>query len=133
MESIANAQLGKFTHLTLTKRAGNASVAKIDIIDASTHRLEQGLSKPVLDAIAATLNKQEQVMVFLNRRGYAPAINCQECFWLADCKRCNKPYTLHQHPARLICHHCGSQKECLCNVPNVGQRTSTLWVKALSS
>jgi len=68
------------------------------------------LSATLKYEIAQTLARDEQVLIFLNRRGFAPAVSCQECHDIMSCHRCNKPYTLHQGQRLLICHHCGSQK-----------------------
>lgn len=109
-ESLQNALSGKYHYHQLTKRAGKSSHAKIALIDVANQPLEFGLSKPLKQLIEKTLSKGEQVLVFLNRRGFSPAINCQECHWVAECQRCNKPYTLHRSQGLLICHHCTSQK-----------------------
>jgi primosomal protein N' (replication factor Y) len=83
-------------------------------------QVEFGLSGTLKQAIQQTLARGEQVLLFLNRRGYAPAINCQECHWIADCQRCDKPYTLHQKQQLLICHHCGNQKRIPAQCPSCG-------------
>ena len=109
-ESLNNAMNAKYSYHRLTKRAGNSVQAKIDLIDINNQMLEAGMSTSLKKAIENTLQKQEQVLIFLNRRGYAPAIHCQECHWVAECSRCNATYTLHQKQGLLICHHCNSQK-----------------------
>jgi len=83
-------------------------------------QMEFGLSGSLKHEIKQTLARGEQALIFLNRRGYAPAINCQECHWLADCQRCDKPYTYHQKQQLLICHHCGSQKRVPKQCPKCG-------------
>ncbi|WP_371186855.1 primosomal protein N' [Thalassotalea maritima] len=110
LETLHNALNGKYRYHQLTKRAGVSSVANIELIDMAKEISEFGLSGSLKAAIEQTLAKGEQVLLFLNRRGYAPAISCQECNWLCECQRCNKPYTLHQGQGLLVCHHCGSQK-----------------------
>lgn len=119
-ESLQNALTDKFQYHQLKKRAGNASTASIQIIDVAQQQMEHGLSGTLKKAIENTLAQGEQALIFLNRRGYAPAINCQECHWIADCQRCNKPYTLHQKQGLLICHHCGSQKRIPPQCPSCG-------------
>ncbi|WP_077286180.1 primosomal protein N' [Cognaticolwellia aestuarii] len=119
-ESLHNALTGKYHYHQLRKRAGNASTAKISLIDVAQQQMEHGLSGTLKQAIKNTLARGEQALIFLNRRGYAPAINCQECHWVADCQRCNKPYTLHQGQGLLICHHCGSQKRIPPQCPSCG-------------
>lgn len=119
-ESLQNSLSGKYQYHQLTKRAGNSKKAKIALIDIAKQQMEFGLSGSLKHEIQQTLARGEQVLVFLNRRGYAPAINCQECHWLCDCQRCNKPYTFHQKQQLLICHHCGSQKRVPKQCPSCG-------------
>ena len=119
-ETLQNALTGRYHYHQLKKRAGNASTATISLIDVAKQQMEYGLSGTLKQAISNTLARGEQALIFLNRRGYAPAINCQECHWVADCQRCNKPYTLHQGQGLLICHHCGSQKRIPPQCPSCG-------------
>lgn len=119
-ESLQNALSGKYQYHQLHKRAGNSSKAKIALIDVAQQQMEYGLSGTLKQQIKLTLARGEQVLIFLNRRGYAPAINCQECHWIADCQRCDKPYTFHQKQQLLICHHCGSQKRVPKQCPSCG-------------
>jgi len=109
-ETLQNALSGKYHYHRLTKRAGNSKPATLSLINTHQQHMEHGISASVKTAIEQTLAKDEQVLVFLNRRGFAPAINCHECHWVVECQRCNKPYTYHQNNSLLICHHCGSQK-----------------------
>jgi primosomal protein N' (replication factor Y) len=69
--------------------------------------LDDGVSAPLRAAIAATLASGNQVLLFINRRGYAPAFVCTRCGWYAGCPRCESRLTLHQTPPGLRCHHCG--------------------------
>lgn len=120
LESLQNALSGKYHYHQLLKRAGKSNTSKIALINVAQQQMEHGLSGTLKQAIGNTLSRGEQVLIFLNRRGYAPAINCQECHWIADCQRCNKPYTLHQGQQLLICHHCGSQKRIPAQCPSCG-------------
>ncbi|WP_440875032.1 primosomal protein N' [Thalassotalea sp. PLHSN55] len=120
LESLQNALSGKYHYHQLLKRAGNSSKAKIELVDMANQPTEFGLSSNIKKAMKQTLARGEQVLLFLNRRGYAPAINCKECHWIADCQRCDKPYTLHQGQQLLICHHCGSQKRIPLQCPSCG-------------
>ncbi len=119
-ESLQNALSGKYHYHQLLKRAGKSTKAKIEIVDMVNQPTEFGLSSNIKLAMKQTLARGEQVLLFLNRRGYAPAINCKECHWIADCQRCDKPYTLHQGQQLLICHHCGSQKRIPHQCPSCG-------------
>lgn len=120
LETLHNAKQGKYHYHQLLKRAGKSRKAAISLIDMATQQVENGLSGTLKQAISQTLARDEQVLIFLNRRGFAPAINCQECHWIADCSRCNKPYTLHQGQQLLICHHCSSQKRVPAQCPDCG-------------
>ncbi|RHW76841.1 primosomal protein N' [Colwellia sp. RSH04] len=119
-ETLQNALSGKFSHHRLTQRAGKSHQAGMALIDVNQQQMEFGLSGTLKQQIKNTINRGEQVLLFLNRRGYAPAINCKECHWMADCARCDKSYTLHQKQQLLICHHCGSQKRIPPQCPSCG-------------
>ena len=119
-ESLQNALSGKYNYHQLLNRAGKSNKAKIALIDMNQQQVEFGLSGTLKHEMKQTLARGEQVLLFLNRRGYAPAINCQECHWLAECQRCDKPYTLHQKQQLLICHHCGSQRRVPPQCPGCG-------------
>jgi len=120
LESLQNALSGKYHYHQLLNRAGNSNTSKIHLINTAQHQMEHGLSDTLKSEIKKTVARGEQVLIFLNRRGYAPAINCQECHWIADCQRCNKPYTLHQSKQLLICHHCGHQRRVPSQCDNCG-------------
>ncbi|STO64102.1 primosome assembly protein PriA [Haemophilus parahaemolyticus] len=110
LESVQNVQKGKFTELTLTTRAGNAEPVKQQIIDLKTQRVTAGLSEQLFAKMKSHLDKGNQVMLFLNRRGFAPVLLCHECGWICQCEACDKPYTYHQKQRVLRCHHCSSQR-----------------------
>lgn len=110
LESLHNASIGKYYHLILALRAGNAVKAKQGVLDVRGLYLDAGLSAPLIAEMRNHLAQGNQVMLFLNRRGYAPVLMCHECGWLAECKRCDAYYTLHQQHGELRCHHCGTQR-----------------------
>ncbi|MGF1752608.1 primosomal protein N' [Vibrio makurazakiensis] len=109
-ETIHNAQVGKYAHLTLTKRAGVAVPTTNKVLDVKGLYLESGLSAPLIAEMQRHLKDGNQVMLFLNRRGFSPALMCHECGWTAECKRCDAYYTYHQNSNEIRCHHCGSQQ-----------------------
>lgn len=109
LESIQNVRAGKFIELELSARAGNAQLASQQVIDLKTQRIEAGLSERLLFMMKKHLEKGNQVMLFLNRRGFAPVLLCHECGWICQCEACEKPYTYHQKQRVLRCHHCASQ------------------------
>lgn len=110
LETLYNAQTGKYHHLTLKRRAGNASLTKNRLLDIKGMHCEAGLSAPLMAQMRQHLQAGNQVMLFLNRRGFAPALICHECGWLAQCPRCERYYTVHQQSQQLCCHHCATQR-----------------------
>lgn len=109
LETLYNAQIGKYRHLTLTQRAGQAEHVKQSVIDLKGRKLIVGLAPPLIDEIRQHLQANNQVMLFLNRRGYSPVLMCHDCGWLAECPRCDHYYTVHRQRGKLSCHHCDSQ------------------------
>ncbi|MEL0028025.1 MAG: primosomal protein N', partial [Perlucidibaca sp.] len=110
LESLANVQAGRYRRLALTRRAGNASAPVVQCVDIRGQALVAGLCSSVRAGMAETLARGEQVLVFINRRGYAPVLLCHACGWQAGCQRCDARPTLHRDPPRLHCHHCGSER-----------------------
>ena len=109
LESLHNAQAGRHAQLRLRHRAGDAKPPAVRIVDVRKRPLQAGLSSEALDAIRVALDAGGQVLVFKNRRGYAPALLCHDCGWSAQCRRCDASMTVHAHGRRLQCHHCGAR------------------------
>jgi primosomal protein N' (replication factor Y) len=120
LETLQNVSLDRYHCNQLPKRAGGAKAPSWELVNLQKQPLQNGLSKAALDAIAQHLKQQQQVMIFLNRRGYAPSLNCIDCGWLAECQRCDSRYTLHQFPSQLICHHCDSRRRVPPQCPECG-------------
>ena len=115
LESLHNAQAGRYAHLRLRHRAGNAKPPHVRVLDVRKRPLHAGLGEDALTAIRRALEAGGQVLVFRNRRGYAPVLLCHDCGWSAHCPRCSTPdkptpMTVHAHGRRLQCHHCGHRK-----------------------
>ena len=115
LETLHNARTGKFTGLRLRQRAGAAQPPQVRVQDVRKRPLHAGLSDDTLHAIRSALDAGGQVLVFRNRRGYAPVLLCHDCGWSAHCPRCSTPekptpMTVHAHGKRLQCHHCGHRK-----------------------
>lgn len=110
LESLHNAQINRYQYLTINKRAGDAAPPIVELLDIKAAELNSGLSLALIEAIQGHLNEGNQVLIFLNRRGFAPSLSCHNCGWIAPCKRCDARLTLHQKPPHLHCHHCNSQK-----------------------
>lgn len=107
-ETLHNALQGKYQHLHLTERAGNAKPPSSSLINLAGLPLKAGLSQPLIELMRKHLEKGNQVILFLNRRGYAPVLMCHECGWLVKCGRCDAFYTYHKSANYLHCHHCTS-------------------------
>ena len=115
LESLHNAIQGRYAHLRLPRRAGSARPAPVRVMDVRKLPLQAGLSPRLLDAVRGALDAGGQVLVFRNRRGYAPVLLCHDCGWSAHCRRCSteeKPtaMTVHAGGRRLQCHHCGARQ-----------------------
>ncbi len=109
-ESIHNASQEKFQHLQLNKRAHSDLMPKIQFADMRAEKSGTILSAPLASAMNLHLKAGKQVILFLNRRGYAPALLCHDCGWVAKCSRCDANLTYHTKINKLICHHCDSNK-----------------------
>lgn len=107
LESLHNALGGRYRHLLLSERAGNATPPPIDALDIRHQPMTDGLAPATLRAIADTLAQNNQALVFLNRRGFAPTLLCHDCGWIAQCRHCDARLTVHAQERRLRCHHCG--------------------------
>ncbi|PVX31863.1 replication restart DNA helicase PriA [Pasteurella langaaensis DSM 22999] len=110
LETLNNVRNGKYQHIVLSQRAGNASMVQSQLIDLKKQQVVNGLSSTLLKKMDEQLQNGNQVLLFLNRRGFAPALLCHECGWIATCAHCDKPLTYHQHQRAMRCHHCSSQK-----------------------
>lgn len=110
LETLHNAGSGRYRHHRLHKRAGNAQPPTVRIVDVRKIRMQDGLSRAMLDGIHQCLDDGGQALVFKNRRGYAPALLCHDCGFTALCPRCDATLTLHEGLRSLQCHHCGYRK-----------------------
>ncbi|MCX2893960.1 primosomal protein N', partial [Stenotrophomonas lactitubi] len=110
LETLHNAYAGRYAHLRLKQRAGDARPPRVRILDVRKRPLRDGLSADVLAGIGEHLQRGQQVLVFKNRRGYAPVLLCHDCGWTAPCNRCDAPMTVHGGGRRLQCHHCGARQ-----------------------
>lgn len=121
-ETLQNVADGKYRRLCLTSRFGGATLPTIETIDMRQNRPEPytitgytddtpprpGYISPLLcDAIAQTLAASHQVMLFINRRGFAPIVQCKKCGWVARCPDCSVGMTYHKNIGKLMCHMCG--------------------------
>ncbi|MGH8400517.1 MAG: primosomal protein N', partial [Gammaproteobacteria bacterium] len=109
LESIYNVKQKRYTQLELPERAGSARHPSLRLLDVRSRWLDEGLSDLLLDAIRRHLDADGQVLLFLNRRGYAPTLMCHACGHVLGCRRCDARMTLHGSQ-RVQCHHCGAQR-----------------------
>ncbi|MCH8532243.1 MAG: primosomal protein N' [Saccharospirillum sp.] len=109
LESLHNAQQGRFHHALLPQRASGQKRQRIETIDMRAQTHEHGVSERLRHRIAQHLGSGHQVLLFLNRRGYAPSWFCGHCGWMADCPMCDARLTYHRGRHQLLCHHCGYQ------------------------
>ncbi|EKE01071.1 MAG: hypothetical protein ACD_21C00226G0004 [uncultured bacterium] len=107
IESIYNTKRKRYIELTLLERAGNAIHPSFHLVDMRNQKLKNGVAENLLHPIKKHLANHGQVLVFLNRRGFAPVLICHHCGWVAGCKHCDARLTLHQKKHHLRCHHCG--------------------------
>ncbi|GLQ99571.1 primosomal protein N' [Dyella mobilis] len=122
LESLANVEAGRYQALHLRSRPAASRPPQVQIIDMRAQRLEHGLSPALLHTVSETIARGEQVLVFRNRRGYAPVLLCHGCGWHADCPRCERPMTLHAAWRRLICHHCDHTSPLPASCPACGSQ-----------
>ncbi|MEH6515785.1 MAG: primosomal protein N' [Halioglobus sp.] len=108
LESLHNADSGRYSHLKLSQRAGSGTLPVISAQDVRGQSLRGGLSTPLIEACGQALANNEQVLLFLNRRGYAPSLLCHDCGWIAECDACDARLTVHRRQKQLRCHHCNA-------------------------
>jgi primosomal protein N' (replication factor Y) (superfamily II helicase) len=108
LETLANVEAGRYARLDLPARAGGAGKPATALVDLRMHPSQQGLAAPSVAAMARHLEAGGQVLLYLNRRGFAPTLYCPGCGWMAPCESCDARLTVHGASRRLACHHCGA-------------------------
>ena len=133
LELLKHCEDGSYTRLALPKRAGGARPPRLSLIDLNRHPPTEGLAAPLEAAIDAHLADSGQVLLFLNRRGFAPTLICSNCAHIAGCERCDSRMTVHAGRNELRCHHCGATRaldtscpECTGNMRALGEGTERL-------
>jgi primosomal protein N' (replication factor Y) len=121
LESLERVRAGRATLLSLPNRTAGASQPALHLIDLRKHGETQGIATPTLFAIKRHLEAGGQVLLYLNRRGYAPSLFCPACGWVAPCPRCDARLTVHQRDQRLHCHHCGTEQRMPQICPDCGE------------
>jgi len=125
LETWQHVQSGRYRKLELRERAvQDAILPQIGLIDlerrAPREQMTDGISGTLLAAMRKRMERGEQSLLFLNRRGYAPVINCDSCGWVSNCTRCSAFLVLHKRDRRLRCHHCGYEQRIPVSCPDCG-------------
>ena len=134
-ETMHNIEIGKYNHLVLNSRYGGAVMPDVQTVDLREHKPNEyqtsscetnvGSLSPVLcDAINETLSNNQQVMLFINRRGFAPIVQCKKCGWVATCPDCSVGMTYHKKIGKLLCHMCGRMMALPQKCPDCGDSVS---------
>jgi primosomal protein N' (replication factor Y) len=125
LESLHNVNKQRYQLLALPVRAGKAIEPTLHLLDIRNKRMQEGLSAALLEEIHKTLAKKEQVLLFLNRRGFAPTLICHGCGWVARCHHCDANLVIHVEENCLRCHHCAKEQPLLRRCPEckVGELT----------
>ena len=126
LESLQHCRDGNFTQLLLPERAGGAKPPSMRLVDLNRAAAVDGLSEPLAMAIADHICADGQVLLFLNRRGFAPTLICAACSHIAECERCDSRLTVHARDRSLRCHHCGASKELPEQCPECGAAVKPL-------
>ncbi|MBF0262144.1 MAG: primosomal protein N' [Magnetococcales bacterium] len=127
LESLANVQAGRYRHLHLTRRAGGGAPPRVEAIRLGDPELRRQMGKdgliapPLRQAMEETLDAGRQVLLFLNRRGFAPSLLCYRCGQAISCPHCSVTLTLHKNRARLLCHYCDYSRDPMDICPSCGQ------------
>ncbi|MDB6106011.1 MAG: primosomal protein [Gammaproteobacteria bacterium] len=133
LETLNNVTTSRYIRLTLPRRADQAAPPRMALVDLRANAVHAGISTPAIQAMERHLKEDGQVLVFLNRRGYAPTLLCTACGWVAPCSECDARLTVHMSAGRLRCHHCGADgplpprcPQCGFVVKPVGQGTERI-------
>ena len=115
LESYYNARMNKYGLVQLTERYGQVQLPEVEIVDVKElrrkHRMQGAFSPQLLEAMQTALEAGEQIILFQNRRGFAPQVQCHICGWTPRCPHCDVPLTLHKRSGRMTCHYCGYTSE----------------------
>ncbi len=122
LESWHAAEAGRYKRVELASRAVAATLPKVRPVDVRREKLQHGLSEHLLRAVEARLQKGEQSLIFLNRRGYAPVLSCPSCGWVSRCPHCTANMVLHLADRRLRCHHCSFEAGIPLACPDCGDQ-----------
>ncbi|WP_273600614.1 primosomal protein N' [Roseateles albus] len=126
LESWQHANQGRYKRLALPERIGGGALPRVRLFDMRLMPLSKGvttaLTRPLLEALRLRLERGEQSLIFLNRRGYAPVLHCSECNWKSDCPHCSAWRVFHKGDRSLRCHHCGFSERVPAACPTCGNQ-----------
>lgn len=126
LESYYNAETGKFGLVQLHKRYGNVLLPRIEVVDIREMARKKMMNGPftpqLIERIREALQQHKQVILFQNRRGYAPMMECRTCGWVPRCQKCDVSLTLHRNMRQLTCHYCGASYPIPQKCPNCGEQ-----------
>ncbi len=120
LESLHNALQGRYRHLLLPERAGSAIHPTMKLLDVRQQPMEEGVSQHLQQAMQHHLEREGQVLLFLNRRGFSPVLMCHDCGWHSQCPRCDANMTVYAAQQRMRCHHCQSERPLPRQCPDCG-------------
>lgn len=121
LETWYNANVGKYEKLVLTNRAvAQSHLPQVHYIDTTKNVLQDGLTQRLVKEIRKRLDRGEQSLLFINRRGYSPVLLCSACYWIASCNRCSARLVVHLRQGRLRCHHCNHEQKIPIACPSCG-------------
>lgn len=118
LETYHNCQRQKYHKLALTHRYGHYPLPKVNILDIRHQKLQAGLSAQLIQAIESTLAQKKQVLLFINRRGFAPVLYCVQCQWVQLCPFCDAKMIVHMVAPQLRCHHCDYKRHLPTHCPS---------------
>ena len=117
LESLYNSEIQRFDHWQLTQRAGHAQTVDLQLLDIRNQTLFDGISEQALPYIKDCIDKGEQALIFINRRGFAPTLLCHDCAWICECDACDQRMTIHFKAGHMRCHQCQSLQAIARNCP----------------
>ncbi|MFV9972189.1 MAG: primosomal protein N' [Francisella endosymbiont of Hyalomma asiaticum] len=121
LQSYYNCVTGKYRLLKLTQRALNSHKNQIELLDLKSTIVDNGISSQLFSLLQKNIQSHQQSLVFINKLGFAKALVCKSCGEVVECKKCDKPYTLHTQPYQYLeCHFCGSRKPLVTVCPSCG-------------
>ncbi len=130
LETINNVKINKYNHVYLSKQYSGTPLPEISLVNLNLDKIDKDkwISKKITNEISKCLENKEQVLIFLNRRGYSPLTLCNSCGFRHECDQCSSWMVLHQHRKVFLCHQCGTIKKLNFNCPKCGEQDSIKFI-----